>query len=126
MGYSPLVARARRGLGAIDVMVGASAFFIMALAPGLTCQGCYNLTGANREAAKANAAEFAAELGLELKGVSCVEHDTDGDGYVSCTFSLTSGDVQTFECAGRNIIQDNHGCRAPKLKLTPGARAIQP
>jgi hypothetical protein len=25
MGYSPLVARARRGLGAIDAMVGASA-----------------------------------------------------------------------------------------------------
>lgn len=83
----------------------------------LLLTGCFNLTGANKEAAELNAKSFSKDLGLDLKGVTCNRHDTDGDGYLSCTFAFTDGTVRTFECAGKSIIQDNSGCREPKLKL---------
>jgi hypothetical protein len=79
--------------------------------------GCFNFTGQNKEAAENNARSFAKELGMDLKGLSCNKHDTDGDGYVSCTFSFDNGSVKTFECAGVNLIQNNEGCREPKIKI---------
>jgi len=92
----------------------------------LLLTGCFNLTGANKDAAEANARTFAKDLGMDLKGVTCNKHDTDGDGYVSCTFSFKdSATVRTFECAGKNIIQDNSGCREPKLKLPSQGSAAQ-
>lgn len=84
------------------------------------CQACYNYTGQNKEKAESEARDFAKSLGMDLKGVQCNKHDTDGDGYVSCTFNLGNGNVQTFECAGKNVIQDNSGCREPKLKIPAG------
>ncbi len=84
------------------------------------CQACYNYSGANKDKAEQEARDFAKSLGMDLKGVQCNKHDTDGDGYVSCTFNLGDGKVQTFECAGKNIIQDNTGCREPKLKIPAG------
>lgn len=86
------------------------------------CTSYYNLSGANKDKAEAEARTFAESLGMDLKGVQCNQHDTDGDGYVSCTFNLGDGQVQTFECAGKSAIQDNTGCREPKIKVP---RAIQ-
>ena len=84
------------------------------------CNTVYNLSGANKDKAEAEAREFAESLGMDLKGVQCNKHDTDGDGYVSCTFNLGGGHVQTFECAAKNVIQDNTGCREPKIKIPVG------
>ncbi len=41
-------------------------------------------------------------------------HDSDGDGYVSCTY-MFNGEPHTVECAGAFNMQ--HGCRTPKPML---------
>jgi hypothetical protein len=96
---------------------GLAAAFILVAGIGYAgCQACYNYSGANKDKAEQEARDFAKSLGMDLKGVQCNKHDTDGDGYVSCTFNLGDS-VQTFECAGKNVIQDNTGCREPKIKV---------
>jgi hypothetical protein len=90
------------------VIVGIVAVF------GLLVFGKGCCTGAEqRRAAKTEAQKFAAELGLSVTGVSCNDVDSDGDGYVSCTLALTSGETKQIECRG--AYSWGHGCRDPKL-----------
>lgn len=54
--------------------------------------------------------------------VICVDQDTDGDGYVSCTVSerRAVGDVKLhpIECAAvRQGCNANSGCRLPKNRV---------
>lgn len=88
-----------------------------------TLAGCPNTTGAHKGVAEDEAKGWANELGLEYKSVSCVAKDTDGDGYVSCTFLMKDGvTTKAVECAGArstsNMIR-NSGCRDPKLGGVP-------
>lgn len=82
---------------------------------------CPNLTGAHKPEAENQAGIYAKELGIEVKAVSCVKQDTDGDGYVSCTLKLDdAGTTKQVECAGAWNL--NEGCRDPKIKMpTPVA-----
>lgn len=94
---------------------------LVALATLSTLAGCPNMTGAHKDAAEKEAREWAAELGLDVKNVSCVAKDTDGDGYVSCTLVMGDGTTtKAVECAGArstdNMIR-NSGCREPKLAV---------
>ena len=57
---------------------------------------------------------WAKELSLKYEGAACNGHDSDGDGYVSCT-DMIGGEAHTVECAGAWNMQ--HGCRAPKPVL---------
>lgn len=79
--------------------------------------GCPNVTGAHKTVAEGEAKAFANELGLPMKTVTCRTKDTDGDGYVSCTFMLEDGSTDDYECAGArstgNLIR-NSGCRKAK------------
>lgn len=70
-------------------------------------------TGADKRAAEKSAQVWASEIGIELKGVSCVKVDSDGDGYVSCSVRDASR-VYQIECAGLMTI--NSGCRQPKFR----------
>lgn len=83
----------------------------------LSLTGCPNVTGAHKTVAENEAKAFASELGLPMKTVTCRTKDTDGDGYVSCTFMLEDGSTDDYECAGAraagNLIR-NSGCRKPK------------
>lgn len=71
--------------------------------------------GADHHSAEKEFKVWAKGLGLDYKGEVCNNHDSDGDGYVSCTYSLPDGSVHTVECAGSFNMQ--HGCRAPKPVL---------
>lgn len=66
--------------------------------------------------AEKQAREWVTDMGFSKDAhVSCVNRDTDGDGYVSCT--IKQGDNLTFiECVGSDYTW-NEGCRAPKLKI---------
>lgn len=83
---------------------------------GAICFGgmssCHNSKGKATEEAQT----FAREMGMKVKGVSCAERDTDGDGYVSCTVSVDQGDGKTtleaLECAA--VWSRNDGCRMQK------------
>lgn len=51
-----------------------------------------------KSSAEDNAWEFAADMGIEVVGVSCSGRDTDRDGDTSCTLN-TGGDTRiNIEC----------------------------
>jgi hypothetical protein len=85
---------------------------------GVKCTA--NFTGLHKTVATNQADEFARELGLEVQHVACVKQDTDGDGYIACTFKLKDGSTQQFECAGAMNL--NEGCREPKINVRDGGR----
>jgi prepilin-type N-terminal cleavage/methylation domain-containing protein len=63
--------------------------------------------------AEKDARKWAASMGYDIQGMSCVNFDTDGDGYVSCTLNV-KGDAQpvAVECAASTSL--NSGCRMQK------------
>lgn len=75
-----------------------------------------NLLGWNKSSAEDNARAWATEVGLDTQTIVCNSRDTDGDGYVSCTFHVKE-DVRTFECAGWTLVMPHSGCREPKIKV---------
>jgi len=92
---------------------------LMTVGALFTLAGCPNTTGAHKGVAEEEAQKWATELGMEYKNVSCVAKDTDGDGYVSCTFLMEDGvTTKAVECAGARgggTWIRNSGCRDPKL-----------
>lgn len=65
--------------------------------------------------AEVEARKYAKSLGMDIKGVSCTDRDTDHDGYVSCSVSyLDNGktEIMPVECAVRWAM--NSGCKSPK------------
>lgn len=72
-----------------------------------------------RDNAEAEARAYASNMNMKLHGVSCVDYDTDGDGYVSCTLNVDEGNGQSrteaIECA--TMFSWNSGCRAVKLQF---------
>lgn len=68
-----------------------------------------------KNAAKAEAAVWAKDLGIEYTGISCNDYDSDHDGYVSCTIALKSEETKQIECRGAYSF--GHGCRDPKLSI---------
>ena len=71
--------------------------------------------GASKVEAEKQAKQWAKEMGLEVKKISCNGSDSDGDGYVSCNFNV-DGKITTYECAGAFNL--NQGCRPPKVHVS--------
>lgn len=55
-------------------------------------------------------------------GVSCVERDSDGDGYVSCTIFRKGKDPIALECAYGGFWSAGPGCKMAQPKM----RAVTP
>jgi hypothetical protein len=83
------------------VMIGLLCWLIA------TCAGC---DAPQERDPKAEARAFAADLGMPVRGVSCVQADSDGDGYVSCTLVSTEGAPIAIDC-GYSWVR---GCRLRK------------
>lgn len=64
-----------------------------------------------------HARQWAKELGVEVQGVSCVNQDSDGDGYVSCTVKRGNGELMAIECNPSMGLEG--GCRIPARKVIP-------
>ena len=68
------------------------------------------------------ATAYAAGMGYADPHVQCVEMDSDGDGYVSCTVAFTqpNGTIgkDAIECVGGFGVAAalNSGCRTPKMR----------
>lgn len=78
---------------------------------------CSAATGGNVRSAESELKQWAAKLDIEIDGahMSCNSDDSDGDGYVSCSYKDKAGEVHQVECAGAFNLQ--HGCRVPKPNL---------
>lgn len=71
--------------------------------------------------ATASAKDYAEEMKWDVNAISCVNQDTDGDGYVSCTISVKEGEAKVdkhVECVGDTEFgcSTKSGCRLPKVK----------
>lgn len=53
-----------------------------------------------------------------IKNAECVNYDTDGDRYVSCSAVLVDKDGNTKEINMECSVFAGNGCRAPKAVLT--------
>jgi hypothetical protein len=95
---------------------------IIALITILSLSACWNYTGENHKKAIAEAKKYVAALnkaGGSAAFVECMDHDTDNDGYLACTIAV-DGQPRTIDCAGKSLIQDNHGCKdyVAKIRVT--------
>lgn len=57
-----------------------------------------NLPGATQERALGNARKWAGEAKVETSRLTCV-HDSDGDGFSSCTAVTTAAEKIYLQCA---------------------------
>jgi prepilin-type N-terminal cleavage/methylation domain-containing protein len=113
------------GMTLIEVLI---VVVILAAVGGGIALGCNALLGqADPEKTKAQARQFANDLGYNVVGVTCLTHDSDGDGYVSCTIRYREGaeaDAPTqtlaIECAGGVGGWYKEGCRQPKFRTHSG------
>lgn len=60
--------------------------------------GIYGMVVDRSSQAKRAATAWAAEVGVSVKGISCASHDTDNDGYVSCSLQAADGEIVALEC----------------------------
>lgn len=70
--------------------------------------------GSDHASAEKEFVRWTKEMNMDVSGHSCNNHDSDNDGYVSCSYML-SGEPHTVECAAAFNMQ--HGCRNPKMAL---------
>jgi len=62
------------------------------------------------------AKEFTKSMGYDFKGASCMNTDSDNDGYVSCAVNIGMQEPLQIECASLySIIRS--GCRLVKVNL---------
>lgn len=80
---------------------------ISALEMMLGLAGCYENSGKLENTAR----EFVQKLGNEPIGASCMNRDSDHDGYVSCTVSIKGSTVPlSVECASQWALL-TQGCK---------------
>lgn len=106
----------KRGFTLIELIITVTILIVVVAIVGVAVGGCVGC-GGDKAKATDSAKAWAEAMGITPKGVSCVDHDTDGDGYVSCTVSEASKDggtkMHSLECA--HSWSWNSGCRKPKL-----------
>jgi hypothetical protein len=85
-------------------------FFVLAVVVfgGIGYSKC---SGGDHHSAAKEFNVWAKSLDLKYDHVTCNGHDGDGDGYVSCTYTV-DGEINSIECAGSWSMQ--RGCRTPK------------
>ncbi len=96
--------------------VNAGIVAMLVISGGILGKCTANLTGVNKKVGEVEARQYAKELNLDVKGVSCSPRDSDGDGYVSCTISTNDKNdpIVEVECLAAYTITD--GCRPLSYK----------
>ena len=68
-----------------------------------------------RAEAQSSFSSFLQTSGIPFHSATCVDGDTDGDGYVSCTQVTLDGNPIAWECAAGWTT--NSGCRLQQAKM---------
>lgn len=106
--------RVSRGFTLIELIIAVAIIGIFVTLVGFGITKC----SSSRGTAEDEARDYAQKMGMEIKGVSCMNRDTDGDGYVSCTLNVVEKDGKTssvpIECASK-WSYNNDGCKEAML-----------
>lgn len=95
----------------LAIIIGVFGLIIFSI----SCTACRNISGSSQRSAQENAESWAKDLELDVEHVKCNGIDSDGDGYVSCTFKLKDGRIENYECSSSYLYD---GCKAiiPKIR----------
>lgn len=108
----------KRGHALVELMIlVAVVAIVLAIIVAMVGRGCTDVTGMDHKKAVNEAGKWGQEMGLDVKGVSCVNVDSNVDGYVSCSLSTAGKDgtisIVPIECAASLTI--NSGCRVARV-----------
>lgn len=93
---------------------------LMVLAVALFgCGPCHDYWAEARAAREEEARTFASHV-PGASGSTCMEIDSDGGGYVSCTVFRESAPPIGIECAARTFLSPNRGCRMQRSSRAVG------
>jgi hypothetical protein len=105
----------------IHGMIGVAVVCGIGIA-GCTCLA--NVSGASHDKAETAAKAWAFQMGFQVKGVSCANIDSDGDGYVSCSVSTVNKnndiEIVPIECAAAYTL--NSGCWVARVLQPMGGK----
>lgn len=78
------------GFTLVELMIGVVIILVIIEVVVTSTRGC---GAGDQNDLKEQARAYANDLGYAIIGVSCMSHDSDGDGYISCTvrFEESSG-----------------------------------
>lgn len=104
----------------LRVILGLFFIVFLLIIGGIFANQCATCTGRHKSVAEKQAWQFAKETGLEsqLSGISCAGQDSDGNGYVTCTFVLNDKKKtqRKYECAA--ALTMNTGCKIPSVLVS--------
>lgn len=89
-------------------IAGILLIFVLVVA-SIGLGGMAAASGRNRREATLEAKTWLQEMSYKDAVVSCVNEDSDQDGYVSCTIKPLTGSPFSIECARAYSLND--GCR---------------
>lgn len=117
------VARKERGFTLTEFLIYLAAVTAVAVFLGSLLQPSCLL--GSEEHAEQQAREHADKLGWKVTGVACVNTDTNGDGYISCTLVLDDGTERALACAAGDFLSRVKGCKkAPLVQESQGASSV--
>ncbi len=104
----------KSGFTLVELMIVLA---IVGIIAAIVCGNVANCSGATQGNATAAMRGYMTDIYRAPDArIQCVQRDSDGDGYVSCTGAYEDGEGKTqtvhVECA----YWLNEGCRAPKMR----------
>lgn len=113
------------GFTMIETMIGIAT---VAIVGAIVLGAVANNPGATEQRATKNANNWATTQGIKLKRLSCA-HDSDYDGYGSCTLVAEDGERIQLQCAS-GFVQEATGASGCKeidgqFKMNQSVRGLQ-